>query len=50
MSKKREPAAITPRLLHQVLDGKRSESVKGGFLGGLMKKAGKAVSGPVRSS
>jgi hypothetical protein len=50
MSKKRKPAAKTPHLQNRALAGKQSESVKGGFLGGLMKKAGKGVSGPVRSS
>jgi hypothetical protein len=50
MSKKRKPAAKTPRLQDRALDGQRSESVKGGFLGGLIKKVGKVASGPVRSS
>jgi len=49
MSKKRKPAAKTPHLQDRALDGKRSESVKGGFLGKLFKKLGTGVSKPARS-
>jgi len=49
MTKKRKADAKTPNLKGRALDGKRSAAVKGGFLGNLIKKAGKAVSGTVRS-
>jgi hypothetical protein len=44
MTTKRKPVSKTPSLKGRALDNKLSAAVKGGFLGGLIKRAGKAVS------
>jgi len=49
MTGTRKLTGRTKTLRTQALDGKRSQSVKGGFLGNLIKKAAGAVSTPVKS-
>jgi hypothetical protein len=44
MTGKRRLTERTKTLRAQALDGKRSQAVKGGFLGNLIKKAGRSVS------
>jgi hypothetical protein len=48
MTGKRKPAGRSKTLPDQALNSQRSQAVKGGFLGNLIKKATRAVSTPVK--